>query len=126
MTEKLFTGTLRINIPTNQPSCAVDQVGSLQNDCRPRIKAFDRAVTVNDSSDYWQSNETKRLSIHLVDSRFLHVWYKTDSVDSRFLHVWYTTDSVDSRFLHVWYTTDSVDSRFCMYGIRLTQWLESV
>ena len=36
---------------TKIPSCAVDQVNTAQNGCRPRTTAFAQAITVNNTSE---------------------------------------------------------------------------
>ena len=50
----------------------------MQNGCQPRITAFVRAITVNDTSEL----AVLRLLMDWVDNMFAHVWYRTDSVDS--------------------------------------------
>ena len=55
-------------------TCAIDRVGTVQNCCRPRITAFDRAITVNDTSyiGCWPRLEWVDTGICMIEIRDLH------------------------------------------------------
>ena len=56
-------------------------LSTAQNGCQPKITAFDRAMTVNDTSELVADRDYTAVD-GLVDSRSLHLLYTTDSVDS--------------------------------------------
>ena len=70
----MSTGFLGV-IPKSLP--AVDQVGTLQNGCRPRITSFDLVITVNNAGDI-----VCRPKVYSCRQQILYVWYMTGSVDS--------------------------------------------
>ena len=55
-----------------------------QNGCRPRITAFVRAITVNDTSDIGAIDRDYSYTAfdEFGRQQVLHVWYMIDSVDS--------------------------------------------
>ena len=63
---------------TKIPICAVDGVDTAQNGYQPRIDYSFRPMKLV----LWLSTEHITAINRLIDSRFLDVWYMTDSVDS--------------------------------------------
>ena len=66
---------------TNIPTCAVDRVDTAQNNCHLRNKAFNQAITVNDTRELAVDPDYTAID-GLVNNRFLHLWYMIDSFDT--------------------------------------------
>ena len=87
---------------TRIPTCAVDRVGTLQNGCRPRIMAFDQAMTVVDICNV--GCRPRLYGCRLTRST-TGACYMIGSVDS----TGRANDHINNMYIHV-YETQSLSS----------------